>query len=176
VPLSRLWPPPGSWQPPEPFTRVHTIPVYDGEPPEPSPVTYREEGTTEECVHRVPRQLAETFPGLRPPTGIAPYGTYREGCHGEVSRDAPADSAGVVTDRIIFACYFFYRPVIRGRPNLRTWPCARQRYFRRSYEAEGGVTVRSGKPYWFSHETKHWRAQRFKSLSRCLSPKYPKPK
>ena len=76
---------------------------------------------------------------------IQEIGDGRPGCHGEVSHDAPADSAGVVTDR-------------------------------HSYEAEGGETVRSGKPYWFSHETKHWRAQRFKSLSRCLNPNYRKPK
>jgi hypothetical protein len=160
---------------PKPFTRIFTVPVNDGVPPEPGQLTLREDGTTEDCVHRVPRQLAKTFPGLSPPTGVG-YGPFREGCHGHISHIAPVDSPGVVTDLTVFNCYFFYRPVIRGRPNLRTWPCGRSTYVRHSYEAEGGETVREVKPYWFSHETKHWRAQRFKSLSRCLNPKYRKPK
>jgi hypothetical protein len=48
--------------------------------------------------------------------------------------------------------------------------------FRHAYEADGGETVRGGKPYWFAEETKYWRDQRFKSLSCCLNPKYRKPK
>jgi hypothetical protein len=70
----------------------------------------------------------------------------------------------------------FYRPVIRGPPNLRSWQCWRSAYFRHAYEADGGETVRGGKPYWFAEETKYWRDQRFKSLSCCLNPKYRKPK
>jgi hypothetical protein len=154
---------------PEPFTRTYTIPIYDGVPPEPSPRTRREDGTTEDCLHRLPRALAKRFLLLRQQHG-------QEGCHGEDRHDAPVDSPGVVQDQTSFRCDVFYRPVIRGHPNRRSWQCWRSAYFRHAYEADGGETVRGGKPYWFTEETKYWRDQRFKSLSRCLNPKYRKPK
>ena len=155
---------------PKTFTRYYTIefPGYD-------PVTRRRDLTTEDCVHRLPRALAETFPMLRPPND---YGPYREGCHGQFEQvTAPGtDPAAFRQEQVMFRCNIFSRPVIRGRPNVRSWHCFRWRWAKADYSPEGVLRGRTGKPYWLASETKYWREQRFETLSSCLNPKYRKPK
>jgi hypothetical protein len=155
---------------PKPFTRTRTLPgdLYD--------VTIRVDGTTEDCRHRLPKALAKIFPVLGPLGGD--HGRYREGCHGEYSHQTyPDDPDAGWTDSTWFRCDIFYRPVIEGRPNPRTWQCWRARFFRHVYSPdEPDQFYRGGKPFWFAEETKYWQDQRFKSLSRCLNPKYREPK
>jgi hypothetical protein len=155
---------------PKPFTRTFNFPTDDGRL-----LPKREEGTTEDCLRRLPRALARTFPVLRPPGNDHPY---REGCHGEFRHvTTPDDPEGNWDDETSFRCDIFSRPVIKGRPNPRTWFCWRSWWFHRAYETgTPGEIEHAGKPFWFAEETKYWRAQRFKRLSRCLNPKYRKPK
>jgi hypothetical protein len=154
---------------PKPFTRTRTIPgdLYD--------VTIRVEGTTEDCFHRLPKALAKSFQVLRPPLSDHPY---REGCYGEYRHQTYPDDPGAGwTDSTWFRCDIFSRPVMEGRPNPRTWQCWRSKFFRHVYRRdEPDEFYRGGKPFWFAEETKYWQDQRFKSLSRCLNPKYRKPK
>jgi hypothetical protein len=159
---------------PKPFTRIFTVPLHGGRR-----VTKREEGTTEDCFHRLPKSLAKSFPVLRPPgDDYGPPGAYREGCHGEFRHlTNPDDPDAGWDDTTYFRCDIFYKPVIKGRPNLRTWFCWRAKFFHRVHEpGSPGETDRGGKPFWFAEETKYWQGQRFQSLSRCLNPDYREPK
>jgi hypothetical protein len=156
---------------PKPFTRTFNFPTYDGG-------LRREEGTTEDCLRRLPKALAKSFRILRPPFS---HHAYREGCHGEFRHLTSVDPPDTWWDDTTwFRCDIFYRPVIEGRPNPRTWFCFRAKFFHQHHfsspddtdESDHGGTA----PIWFSGETKYWQFQRFESLSRCLNPKYRQPK
>jgi hypothetical protein len=155
---------------PKPFTRTFNFPTYDGRL-----LPEREEGTTEDCFHRLPKALAKRFRILRPPLSDHPY---QEGCHGEFRHLTSADHPDSGWDDTTwFRCDIFYRPVIDGRPNPRTWQCWRAKFFHHVYSHdEPDEFDRGGKPLWFAYETKYWRQQSFETLSRCLNPKTRKPK
>jgi hypothetical protein len=154
---------------PKTTTRTYRFTRSDG-----TVVVTRRDLTTEDCVHRLPKALAKTFPMLRPPND---YGPYREGCHGEfehLTRSTMDPGSG--EDQVFYRCNIFSRPVIRGRPNVRSWHCFRWRWAKHNYAPDGQQRARTGKPSWLASETKYWREQRFRSLSRCLNPKYRKPR
>jgi hypothetical protein len=155
---------------PKPFTRDFTLPTDDGRL-----LPQHEEGTTEDCFRRLPKALAKSYQILRPPLSDHPY---QEGCHGEYKRLTNPDYPdGGWDDTTWFRCDIFYRPVIRGRPNPRTWQCWRARFFHHVYSPDEPDEIdRGGKPFWFAEETKYWQDQSFKSLSRCLNPRFRKPK
>jgi hypothetical protein len=134
----------------------------------------REERIDENCRHRLPKAFANSFPVLRGPGWF--HGRYREGCHGETLRLAPPDGNGHGTEEIYFRCDIWYRPVIGGEPNERSWQCWRSRWTQREGDESGGHVSRAGKPFWFAEETKVWRGQRFRTLRACLNPKLREPK
>jgi hypothetical protein len=159
---------------PKPFTRTFNFPTFDGRL-----LPMREEGTTERCYHRLPKALAKPFPVLRGPADIyGPPGAYREGCYGEFRHVTSVDYPdGGWDDTTWFRCDIFYRPVIEGRPNPRTWLCWRAKFFHHVFSPdEPDEFDRGGQPLWFAEDTKYWRRQSFETLSRCLNPKDRKPK
>jgi hypothetical protein len=153
---------------PKSSTGDYTVPLYDGEPPDPSPRAMREERIEEDCARRLPKALAKTFPVLR---GSGFHGRYREGCHGHTSHIGHPDGSGLNFDEIFYRCDIWYRPVIDGKPNARSWQCWRSRATLHQYEGNRGHTSRGGKPFWFAEDTKYWRDQRFRTLKACLNPR-----
>ena len=129
----------------------------------------RQEGIQENCRHRLPKAFANSFPVLRDPLWF--HRRYREGCHGETSRVGDPDGTDTITEEIYFRCDIWYRPVIDGKPNERSWQCWRSRGVQRDHPEEGGHVSRGGKPFWFAEDTKIWRDQRFRTLKGCLNPK-----
>jgi hypothetical protein len=134
----------------------------------------RQERIDQNCRHRLPKAFATSFPVLREPGWF--HRRYREGCHGETFRLGNPDGTGNVTEEIYFRCDIWYRPVIRGEPNARSWQCWRSRWTQHEHDETGGHVSRAGKPFWFAEETKLWRGQRFRTLRACLNPRLREPK